>query len=391
MSHQALAPSSPELRTLVLDGHADTPQRILDESWDFVSSPLGHGHLNLEAARRGRLDAQIFALWVDPTEYAPNQQAHRTLELLDGVLQQIRRHPNELRLCLTPADILQAKTEGRFAIVLSIEGGHSIENSLALLRVYHQLGVRSMTLTWAHTTSWADSSGDHSESGEPAHPTIPHHNGLSAFGRDVIREMNRLGMMIDVSHVSDKTFWDVLSLSTAPVIASHSSARALTHAPRNLTDEQLRAVRDTGGVVLVNFYPAFIDESWRLAHNLLKSARQAAQDRAAAPFRATGQPVPFHISNAIDREFAARIPRPPLDSLLAHFEHILHVAGEDHIGLGSDFDGISALPQGIDSAADLPTLTHALTERRFSASQMQKLLGGNLLRVFAAVQSCSRL
>jgi membrane dipeptidase len=378
-------PAQPIAASVVIDGHADTPQRFLDESWDFVTDPLGHGHLNLQAARRGGLDAQIFALWVDPTEYPPTQHAHRTLELLDGVLQQVRRHPAELCLCLSPADILQSKAEGRFAILLSIEGGHSIENSLALLRIYHQLGVRSMTLTWSHTTAWADSSGD------IQNPAVAHHNGLTDFGREVIREMNRLGMMIDVSHVSDKTFWDVLELSTAPVIASHSCARALTQAPRNLTDDQLRALRDTGGMVGVNFYPAFIDESWRQAHNAQAPERQAAHKVAAAPCRAAGQPIPFVVSNAVDREFAARLPRPPLESLLAHFDHILHIAGEDHIGLGSDFDGISALPQGIDSAADLPTLTQALSEGGVSAGQLQKLLGGNLLRIFAAAQSRSQV
>ena len=380
MSQPHCKSSPKDFPPLVIDGHTDTPQRFLDEFWDFVVGPLGCGHLNLEAAKRGGLDAGIFALWVDPTEYPPSSQAHRTLELLDGVLEQVRRHPYELRLCLNPADILQAKREGRFAILLSIEGGHAIENSLALLRIYHQLGVRSMTLTWSHTTAWADSSGDSEDQ------AVLHHNGLTPFGREVIQEMNRLGMMIDVSHVSDKTFWDVLDVSSAPVIASHSSARALTRAPRNLTDDQLRALRDTGGVAMVNFYPAFIDESWRQAHNAQKGERQAAQDRAASRYRAARQPVPFSVSNQIDRQFAARLPRPPLEALLRHFEHVLTVAGPDHVGLGSDFDGISALPEGIDSAADLPKISKALSQRGVSAETLCKLQGWNVLRVLEKVQ-----
>ncbi len=371
---------------LVIDTHADTPQRFLDDlapdgtPWDFVTSPLGHGHLNLNAARAGNLAAQFFAVWVDPTEY-PTRLAHRAFELLDATLRQVAAHPAELRLCLTPADILAARAEGRFAVLLGLEGGHSIENSLAHLRIFHALGVRYMTLTWSHTTDWADSSGDADD------PSIPHHNGLSKFGREVIREMNRLGMMIDVSHVSDKALADVLATSTAPIIASHSSARALTKAPRNLTDDQLRAIAATGGVIMVNFFPAFIDESWRQAWNTQKPERDAAHDLAAAPYRATRQPVPFTISEAVDRRFTALIPRPPLYALIDHFEHILNIVGPDHIGIGSDFDGIPDTPKGISTAADLPRITESLMARGVPAQTMHKLLGQNLLRVMTQIQS----
>ena len=307
--------------------------------------------------------------------------AQRALQLLDAVNQQVQRHPADLRLCLTPADILAAKSENRFAILLGLEGGHAIQNSLALLRIFHALGVRYMTLTWSHTTDWADSCGDIDD------PSIPHHNGLTPFGRQVIREMNRLGMMIDVSHLSDKALEDVLATSTAPIIASHSSARALTNAPRNLTDDQLRAIAATGGIVMVNFFPAFISESWRLAWNALKPARDAAFNQAAAPYRASRKPVPFAISDAIDRRFAATIPRPPLNDLIDHFIHILKIAGPNHVGIGSDFDGIPDTPKDMATAADLPNLTRTLLNRGVASETIHKILGGNLLRVFAQVQS----
>ena len=359
---------------LVIDTHADTPQRFLDEGWDFTS-PLAGGHINLESARRGNLAAEFFAIWVEPSQHA-GRFATRAFELADATLEQVRRHPAELQLCLTPADILDARANGKFAVLLGLEGGHSIENSLGLLRTFHRLGIRYMTLTWANNNEWADSSGD-----------TPVHNGLTDFGREVILEMNRLGMMVDLSHVSDKTFWDVLETSTAPVIASHSSARAITSSHRNLTDEQLKALAAKGGVALVNFYPAFIDENWQQAWKALRPEREAAFESATRPYRDAGRPVPFHISHEIDHAFTSRIPRPPFSSLIAHFDHMIQVAGVDHVGIGTDFDGIQELPEGIDSAADLPRITAALADKGYTAEDLHKILGGNLMRVFTEIQS----
>ena len=369
---------------LVIDGHADTPQRFVDESWEFTE-PLAiedrpGGMLNLDSARQGNLAAEFFAIWPEPTAWR-GRFAHRTLSLIDGVLQQVRRHPGELALCTSPGDILAARAAGRFAVLMGIEGGHAIENSLALLRAYHALGVRYMTLTWANSNEWADSSGDLGDA------TIPHHDGLAPFGYEVIAEMNRLGMMIDVSHASDSTFADVLGATRVPVIASHSAARALTNSPRNLTDDQLRALAAQRGVCMVNFYAAFIDEDYRRGVLAIRAERTVAHDVLDARYAARGEPVPFHLSNQIDRDFAARLARPPLESLIAHFDHIIRVAGIDHVGIGSDFDGISALPEGIDSAADLPRITAALLARGYSAADLHKVLGGNLMRVFETVQS----
>jgi membrane dipeptidase len=376
-------PARVHASALVIDTHADTPQRFVDESWDFTG-PLAVGDqpagmLNLESARRGNLAAEFFAIWPEPVAWQ-GRFAHRTLALIDGVLEQVRRHPTQLALCTSPADILAARAAGQFAVLMGIEGGHAIENSLGLLRTYYALGVRYMTLTWANSNDWADSSGDLND------PSIPHHNGLTPFGLEVIAEMNRLGMMIDISHASDKTFADVLAATRAPILASHSAARVLTNSPRNLTDDQLRALAANGGVCMVNFYAAFIDENYRQAWATQKPALVAAHKAIADEYAAKGQPIPYNISNRLDREFAARVPRPPFESLIDHIDHIIRVAGIDHVGIGTDFDGISALPQGIDSAADLPKITAALLARGYSADDLRKILGGNLLRVFAEVQ-----
>ena len=369
---------------LVIDTHADTPQRFVDEAWNF-SDPIGDGMLNLDSARRGNLAAEFFAIWVEPSAWR-GRFAFRTLQLIDGVLQQVRKHSTTMRLGLTPADILQAHQDKIFCALMGIEGGHSIEADLGLLRLYHRLGVRYMTLTWTNTNEWADSSGDLDDL------TVQHHDGLTTFGRSVIREMNRLGMMVDVSHVSDKTFWDVLQTTHAPIIASHSSARTLTNSTRNLTDEQLRAVATNNGVVMVNFYPSFIDDNWRTAWSATSEQRKLLYEAAAAPYLERGEPVPYGAALAVDRKFYAEhlqthMPLAPFSSLIDHIDHVAQVAGIDHVGIGSDFDGFAILPAGIASAADLPKITAALVERGYTAEQLKKLLGGNLLRVFAEVQA----
>jgi membrane dipeptidase len=376
-------PANIHADALVIDGHADTPQRFVDEAWNF-SDPLGAGMLNLASARTGNLAAEFFAIWVEPKEWH-GRFAHRTLQLLDGVYQQLAKHPGSMRLGLTPEDIVQAHRDKVFCVLLGIEGGHSIEADLGLLRMYYQLGVRYMTLTWSNSNEWADSSGDLDDE------TVVHHGGLTEFGRDVVREMNKLGMMIDVSHAADTTFWQVLQTTHAPVIASHSSARALTDAPRNLTDEQLRAIATSDGIVMVNFYPAFIDAAWRDGWSATKAERDSLYESAKEAYRAGGEPTPYDAFMSADRRYYAeflkdKLPLAPLGALIDHIDHVAQVAGIDHVGLGSDFDGFPILPEGLSSAADLPKITAALVERGYRAEQLKKLLGGNLLRVFGAVQ-----
>jgi membrane dipeptidase len=370
---------------IVIDTHADTPQRFLDENFDIGSTgPNDKGHISLDKAEAGNLGAEFFSIWVDP-ETNQGHFARHTLDLIDSVYQQAARHPDRMMMAFTVADIERAHREHKLAALMGIEGGHSIENDIHLLRDYYRLGVRYMTLSWSNTNEFADSSGDLND------PKIEHHNGLTEGGKQIVLEMNCLGMLVDISHVADKTFWDVISVTKAPVMASHSSARALTNHPRNMTDDMLRAVAKNGGVVQVNFYSAFVDETYRKAAEAQSKDRDAAVKANLDKLRAEGKTPTYLDSDRIEREWAAKIPRPPLSSLIDHIDHIVRVAGVDHVGLGSDFDGVSgATPQGIDSAADLPKITQALLDRNYSPDDIRKILGGNLLRVFAEAERISR-
>jgi len=242
-----------------------------------------------------------------------------------------------------------------------------------------------MTLTWSNTNEWADSSGDIND------PNVSHHNGLTEFGKQVVLEMNRLGMMVDISHVADKTFWDTIALTRAPVIASHSSARALVNAPRNMTDDMLLAVAKNGGVVDVNFYSGFDDQGYWDASQAQDKEKQAAISEALEKLKAEGKTPTYIDEDRLERQYKAKIPRPPFKVLIDQIDHIAKVAGVGHVGLGSDFDGVSgATPQGMDSAADLPKITQALVDRGYGAEDIHRILGGNVLRVFAEVERVGR-
>ncbi len=370
---------------LIVDTHADTPQRFLDEGFDIGSTdPNDIGHVSLDKAHRGNLGAEFFSIWVDP-ETNQGHFARHTFDLIDSIYEQAARHPDRMMMAFSVADIERAHQEHKLAALMGIEGGHSIENDIRLLRDYYRLGVRYMTLSWSNTNEWADSSGDINDA------KVQHHNGLTDFGKQVVLEMNRLGMMVDISHVADKTFWDAIATTKAPVIASHSSARALTNAPRNMTDEMLQAVAKNGGVVQVNFYSGFLDEDYRIAMEAQSKDQAAAVQNYADSLKAAGKPVNYIEVNRLEREWMAKIPRPPFKALIDHIDHIAKVAGVDHVGLGSDFDGVSgATPAGMDSAADLPKITQALLDRGYSADDIKKILGGNILRVFRQVETVSR-
>jgi membrane dipeptidase len=370
---------------IVVDTHADTPQRFLDEGFDIGSTdPNDIGHISLDKARRGNLGAEFFSIWVDP-ETNQGHFARHTFDLIDSVYEQAARHPDRMMMAFSVADIERAHKEHKLAALMGIEGGHSIENDMHLLRDYYRLGVRYMTLSWSNTNEWADSSGDINDS------KVEHHDGLTDFGKQVVLEMNRLGMMVDISHVADKTFWDAIATTKAPVIASHSSARALVDAPRNMTDDMLRAVAKNGGVVQVNFYSGFVDQNFRNANEAQDKEEKAAVQNYLDSLKAHGKPVNYIEKDRIEREWTAKIPRPPFKVLIDHIDHIAKIAGVDHVGLGSDFDGVSgATPQGMDSAADLPKITQALLDRGYSAEDIRKILGGNILRVLRQIETVSR-
>jgi membrane dipeptidase len=370
---------------IVIDTHADTPQRFLDDNFDIGSTdPRDIGHISLDKARAGILGAEFFSIWVDP-ETNQGHFAQHTLDLIDSVYEQATRHPDRMMMAFSTDDIERAHKQKKLAALMGIEGGHSIENDVHLLRDFYRLGVRYMTLSWSNTNEWADSSGDIDD------PKIQHHNGLTDFGKQVVLEMNRLGMIVDISHVADKTFWDTIAITKAPVIASHSSARALTNAPRNMTDDMLRAVAKNGGVVDVNFFSGFLDQDYWNALQAQKTEQAAATRAYLDKLKAEGKQTMYVDDDRITREWMAKIPRPPFTVLIDHIDHIAKVAGIDHVGLGSDFDGVSgATPAGMDSAADLPKITQALLDRGYNAEDIHKILGGNVLRVFKEVERVSR-
>jgi membrane dipeptidase len=362
---------------IIVDTHADTPQEWLDNHTD-AADPDSKLMVTLPKAKAGNLGAEFFSIWVDPVKFK-GHYADRTLALIDAVDEQVRHHPKEMMLATSTKDIYTAHREHKLASLMGVEGGHAIDNDLGLLRDYYRLGVRYMTLTWSNTNEWADSSGDVDDK------NVQHHGGMTDFGTDVVHEMNRLGMMVDISHVADKTFYRALIVSRAPVIASHSSSRALTNVPRNMTDDMLRALARNGGVAMVNFNCGFVSNEYAAAEKKLEADDHSIDDlkkKAAEP----GSTITEADIQKAEDAYYARIPRPPLSMLIDHIDHMVKIAGIDHVGLGSDFDGVSCTPEGMDSAADLPKITQALYQRGYNAEQLRKILGANLLRVFSEVE-----
>ncbi|MGH9800405.1 MAG: dipeptidase [Blastocatellia bacterium] len=330
----------------VVDTHNDITSPITDEDFDMgARDTSGKIQTDIPRMKEGGLGVEFFSIYVAAKYAKEGGSARRALDMIDGVYEQVRRHPESLQMAYTVADIRRARRSKKIAALMGIEGGHAIEDSLSALRQFYKLGIRYMTLTHTNTNNWADSAGG------IGNPPEKRHGGLSDFGREVVAEMNRLGMMVDISHVGDETFRDVIEVTKSPVIASHSSCRALTNVPRNLTDDMLQAVAKNKGVVMVNFYNGFINTEY------------------AKP----GDPMP-----------AKSADKATLDMLMAHFEHVIKVAGINHVGIGSDFDGVDGmLPPGMEDVSKLPTITYELLKRGYSEADVKKVLGGNLLRVLA--------
>ena len=362
-------------RAIVIDLHDDTTQMILDEGYN-LGEKHNFGQVDIPRMKAGHYGGIFFSIWTDTDRYTPVEAIRRTLDQIDAVRRETLRHPNDMQLATTADDIVAARRRGRIASLMGVEGGIAIDSDLAILRTYYQLGARYMTLTHTNHTPWADTSSKK-----------PEHNGLTDFGREVVREMNRLGMMVDISHVSDKTFADVLAVSSAPVIASHSSCRALADVPRNMTDDMLRAIAAKGGVVHINFYEGFLDKAYGDRENALKT-EQEEQDKieSSAPKFGDRRNVGPDVRK-INARRIAKLGRVPLSKLLDHFEHAVKVAGIDHVGIGSDFDGVDdAVPEGMEDASKIPNLVSGLMERGFSDADILKILGGNTLRVMRAVE-----
>jgi membrane dipeptidase len=364
---------------IVIDTHSDTTPRFEDPDWNFLERHTAEdGHMDLPRIRDGGLDVEFWSIWMGKRE-VPGTALREALERIDAVHALVEANPDELVMAGSVEEIRAGVAAGKFVNVMGIEGGHIIEESLPALRNFYRLGVRYMTLTHSFNTTWADSSGT-TEVLEPLH------NGLTDFGREVVREMNRIGMMVDISHVSDKTFVDVLEVARAPVIASHSSARSVADHPRNMTDDMLRALRDNGGVVMINFYPVYIDDAARDAASLYFERHAGAfkkmKDEHADDPRALRTAKRAYL-------LANPAPRSPLDSLLDHFDHAMAIAGPDHVGIGADWDGVPSMPVGMEDVTKLPDLTRALLDRGHAPETIRLILGENLLRVMGEVERVS--
>lgn len=362
---------------IIVDGHNDITSPMVDEDYDLGTSSVGRFHTDLARLKQGGMTGNFFSVYVDASYVKNGGSARRALDMIDVVYRAAEKYPNDIMMAYTSADIRRAKKEGKIAALMGIEGGHAIEDSLYALRDFYRLGIRYMTLTHNNTNNWADAGRDEAK-----------HNGLTDFGKDVVREMNRLGMLIDVSHVSDKTMSDSLDVSTAPVIASHSSARALCTNSRNIPDDLLKRIAKNGGVVMVNFYPAFIDQK------LVDATRERNQklNPLIAEIREKYKGDQKRIDEEIKKlQDANPLPATPLSVLIDHLDHIAKVAGVDHVGLGSDFDGIPSLPEGIKGVEDLPVITYELLKRGYSERDIKKILGENFLRAFAEAERVAQI
>jgi len=368
-------------RAIVIDTHNDITTSMTNDDYDLSGTPPVPYRTGLERMKQGGMTAEFFSLYVRPWYVEHGGAARRTLDMIDSVYRAVERHPRDLMLATSAADIRRAKKQDKIAALMGIEGGHAIENSLATLREFHRLGVRYMTLTWNNTNDWADSARDVAR-GEVKH------NGLAEFGKDVVREMNRLGMLVDVSHVSDKTMSDALDVSKAPIIASHSSARALSNVPRNIPDDLLRRIAKNGGVIQVNFYSVFVDTATVTPQSEARDKRLKAQQDA---LNEEYKDDPERLAEEGDKlEAANPLPPLPLSKLIDHIDYIVKVAGIDHVGLGADFDGAMDFPEGAQDVSMLPNITYELLKRGYSEKDIRKILGENFLRVFAEAERVSR-
>jgi membrane dipeptidase len=362
-------------RAIVIDTHDDTPQRMLfDTSFD-IGVRNSAGHIDIPRMREGGLDALFFSIWT-PGDVTGPPAVKRALLQIDKVREAVQTHPKDLLLATSVADIRRAASEHKIAALMGLEGGHLIDGDLGLLRDYAALGVRYLTLTHSLNTAWADSSGDK-----------PAHNGLTSFGKEVVRELNRLGLMVDVSHVSDKTFYDAIEVTKAPLMASHSSCRAISNSPRNMTDDMLRALGRNGGVVMINYYATFLSEEFRAARR-----GDALQARIEAATKQCGEDQACAILQAerIDHDAmrSGQLPVVTWEKIVEHVDHAVTVAGIDHVGLGSDFDG-ATMPLGMEDVSNLPKITDALLKKGYSEQNVTKILGGNLLRVMRQVEEAA--
>ena len=354
--------------SIVLDTHIDVTPRLQTE-WKFTDEHAT-GHIDLPRMKRGGLNALFFSIYMRGT--ITGQKAVDDAKARIAAVHKLAQDlPDKVLLCTTAADVRRAHSQGKIAALMGMEGGHMINNSLPTLRMFAELGVRYLTLTHSVNTDWADSSGDQ-----------PKHNGLTDFGKDVVRELNRLGVMVDISHVADKTFWDALAVSKAPMIASHSSCRALSGHSRNMTDEMIKALAKKGGVIQINYLDSFIDNDLYLWSQKTQAARRELSQKYP------GRENAAKIREELEKQFGPA-PKASWERIVDHIDHAVKLVGADHVGLGSDFDG-GSMPVGMEDCSKLPKITEALVRKGYKESDIRNILGLNTLRLMEEVERVSK-
>jgi len=371
-------------KAIIIDGHNDIPSPLVDDDFNLATDSVGKFHkdgdpfhTDLGRFKKSGITGEFFSIYVSGSTLKTGGAMRRAMDMIDATMREVERHPNQLMFCSTAAQIRQAKKQNKVCALMGIEGGYVIENSLFALRNFYRLGIRYMTLTHNVSHDWAD-----------AHRDEPKNNGLSDFGKEVVREMNRLGMLVDISHVSDKVMSDVLDISTAPIIASHSSARGVANHTRNVPDNILKRVAQNGGVIMINFYPAFLDEKYNAAENERTKNLKSQIDALREKFKddRTG-------FNEAERKLLAENPIdvPSYTRIVDHIDHIKNVAGIDSVGIGSDYDGVPLLPAGMNGMEDLVLVTYEMLKRGYSETDVRKVLGENFLRAFSKAESVAKI
>ncbi len=371
-------------KAVIVDGHNDVPSPMVDEDYGLASDSRGKFHKDdgtpfhsdLSRFKAGGITGEFFSIYVSGNDYQKGGKMRRAMDLIDATYREVEKNPNQLSFCTTAAEIRKAKKQGKVCVLMGIEGGYVIENSLYALRNFYRLGIRYMTLTHNVSHDWAD-----------AHRGEVKHNGLSDFGKEVVREMNRLGMLIDISHVSVKVMNDALDVSTAPIIASHSSARGVSDHTRNVPDEILKRVAKNGGVIMLNFYPAFLDSRTNTEENERSAKLKPQIDALKEQFK-NDQQAYFEA----ERRLLAQNPiyMPDYKRIVDHIDHIKKVASIDIVGLGSDFDGVPYLPEGMKGAEDLILVTYEMLKRGYSEQDIRKVLGENFMRAFTQAEKVAK-
>jgi membrane dipeptidase len=363
--------------SIVLDTHDDTTQRFFSKDFD-IGKRNPDGHVDIPRMREGGMNAIFFSIWIDGRIMGP-PAVQKALDQIDAVHENVRKYSKDMVLCRTAAEVREAHKQGKIAALIGVEGGHMIGNDIRVLRMFGNLGVRYMTLSHFYNDEWADSSTDK-----------PVHNGLTDFGKDIVREMNRQGIMVDISHVSDKTFYDALEVSKAPLMASHSSCRAICNHPRDMSDEMIKALAAKGGVIQINYERSFIDQAYKDAYDKVSGGVVAAMEKVTKECAGDEACVGRKIKDMeTQMEASGALPRVSWEKIIEHIDHVVKLAGADHVGLGSDFDG-ATMPDGMDDCSKLPKITEALVRKGYADDDIRKILGGNLLRVMEQTEKVSR-